>query len=1047
MDNNFVIYRSSAGSGKTFTLVQEYLHLALPHSGFKDILAITFTNKAACEMKTRILSELAEMKRGMDLDNNQMAKMLCDRLGYSYNTLASKAQRLESEILHNYADFAICTIDSFMQKVIRTFAYDLSLPLNYEVLLDTEHLKQRAIDDLLQQIGIDDDFTDIILSYAHNQMEQGKSWTMEQQLHSLADEIFSEEAPKYLQQLKEISLKNFVEIHKSLTEKNRAYELFFRAEGERIMKALDDEGLCETDFYHGASGVGAYFKALSVGQMKERNSYVQSFPDKRYGAKASSEIKEKIDGLVDVMSQSLNAIEEYEAKHYSAYCTRRLLLEKLFTVAVLNAISERVDVYSNDNELLHISEFNKRIADIVLTEPVPFIYERLGERYNHFLIDEFQDTSVLQWQNLLPLVSNSLSKGGYSLVVGDGKQAIYRFRQGEVEQFMRLPEVYNPMGNMNVAERAIMLKSSGVVKELNTNYRTRATIVEFNNDFFTKLMNCDDLLGNEKIRDIYLGKSYIESSGDADVKPSLYQKSVKGGGYVCMQMIEDKDDDVAKGEKMLQHIYSTIAMLVGEKGYAYRDIAILARTKAELNTVSVYLSEQSIGGERVPLLSSESFLLMKNSEVVFLMSLLRCLLNASDTVSQMVVLEYLHQHNLLKGSHIEFFSKKEEERNVFDFLSQNGYEMRETELLSTTLYDCCESLVRLFSLRDRNADYVASFLNVVSTYSVKNRQSVSDFIEWMDENGGRLSVQTSADLNAITLMTIHKSKGLEFPVVLYPIMSDGGRHQSDNMWVEIDEGEKDNLLLPVGLVSSKKDMEKTIFQESYTDENKKKDLDDINVLYVALTRAKDKLYIYVPRKEKSSGIPLYMNEFYEVMNGGNDDSCVLEFGDNVGADDRKEEALSKSKIELTELQSEAWDEKILIAPERATQATKGGLLVHEVLSYIIRTSDVEHALMRVKNRLSSAEYEELKTKVEGFVFGADTARFFNTDCRVMTECEIVYEGAFYRPDRVLFLHDETWIVDFKTGAPLENHKKQIEQYKQILMDMGYPKVSGFLLYC
>ena len=509
-------------------------------------------------------------------------------------------------------------------------------------------------------------------------------------------------------------------------------------------------------------------------------------------------------GIIENLSgQIINYLKETE-HIITKYKSHELLLENLYAMALLNAIAKFINNYSADNGILHISEFTKRLADVVFNESIPFIYERIGERYKHFLIDEFQDTSVLQWQILLPLFEHTLStnEDAFTLVVGDAKQAIYRFRQGEVEQFVKLPDIYVPTENADMQtmleSRERVLKATGRIDNLAVNYRTAENIVRFNNTFFESLMQNDMVRDNKRVTDIYIGTNNTNERAAViqDFSPR------KKGGFVAIKFVNTVDDDArSKDDNVCEEIYQTIIDQVENKGYEYKDITVLARKKKELLKISSYLSSKNIN-----VLSSESFLLMKNSEVLFLVSLLQVLNKPSDVVSILNVLDYLQKHSSHESEELynSYFIGGTKNQSLFSFLKNNGYTLSfdEAELLSMTLYDCCETLIREFALYNDSKEFVTSFLNEVADYSTKNRQNLSEFLDYIAENSGKLSLKVSSTQNAVNLMTIHKSKGLKFPIVICPIFN-SSKESGDKIWVELQEKE---YMMPIGWVSYKEEM-------------------------------------------------------------------------------------------------------------------------------------------------------------------------------------------------------------------------------------------------
>lgn len=1090
MDQKFCIYRSSAGSGKTFTLVKEYLKLSLPKARFEDILAITFTNKAANEMKSRILEELSLMKN-KDKDNeNGMLMALCNELGCGIEEVRAKAKNLETRILHNYSDFSVYTIDSFTQKIIQTFAYDLDIPLNYKVILEKDEIKQKAVNDLLAMVGTpgNEGLTNIILKYIGEQMAVGDNWNIESKLQDVSDEIFKETALENLSKIKDITLDDFLEIYNAHKTEISNFEKDLQNRAKDVLKKIENEGFSDSDFYQGQRGVYGYLDKTSKGDIKVCNKYVEAFLEDETKRLSPKSTKRNIaEGILNDIVIGVRSICDKIEKDYKTYNTQKVLMKKIYGMALLNAISDNIKNYQDTDEVLHISEFNKRISDVVLNQPVPFLYERLGERYKHFLIDEFQDTSVMQWQNLLPLITNSLSTGDMSLVVGDGKQAIYRFRQGEVEQFVKLPDVYNPQNNSIIDEHAKELKHHGRVENLASNYRTGKAIVEFNNRFFKSVVE-DQLNDNTKISDIYLGEEYRNKIGTGNVshchliskdcatcenKPLLCQKAVKEGGYVSVKLLEAETSEDVK-TNLYESIYETISDLVLNKGYEYKDIAILARKNGELNEILKYLSEKKINDKDIPMVSTESYLLKNNDEIMFLYSMLSVLANPTDRASQLIVMEYLSTNGYLEESYVSYFSDKEsKENNIYESLinllkekeckidSKSSLSKTINDLSTKTIYDCCESIVRLFSLNTKSPLYVASFLNVVASYSSENKQDLSEFLDYFTTKLNTLSVKTSSEANAVKMYTIHKSKGLEFNVVIYPIIPERPKN-TENIWVDIDERNQEKLRLPIALMPYSK-LEETTMSSYYDEETTAKQMDDLNVLYVAMTRPVEKLFVCLGKKKTKSGDSIgktrdFVSYFVNYLGEKLQNDGVYTEGEYSYKAKSKNKKETKVPVEIKELISNDWDykDRISISPEK-TLAVQEGNLIHEILSQIYTAADIENVIERYKNKMNlpDDDVKKLRERVENVVCNPEYTKYFDPKYVVKTECEILYKDGkgnmcTCRPDRVVFTPDETWIVDFKTGVEYENNKNyndQIALYVEVLSSMGYPKVSGVLLYC
>ena len=1041
MDHSrFIICRASAGSGKTFTLVLQFLELAFSdteenlHDRFRHILAITFTNKAANEMKERIMHELQAIRdHGTDCD---MGRELATRLQLDDNTLRRYAGIVFSAILHNYSDLSVCTIDSFMHRIVRTFAHDLNLPVNFDVYIDQSQLIQNAVDNLMALAGAEgqQELTEMLCDFAESRMAEAKSYKVENKLAELAEELFKERTYEYLQALSKTDTAQFRSIHRQLVTDNRKYEKRLRRLGGKAVKAYTKVGLDETNFYHGSNGAGAYFRKLANGAMPKPNSYVIAYleGDKLGANGASADQTDALTAIKPKLQNIHRRICRLRNTKGVRYNTRQLLLKNLYSLALLNQLNQFVEDFSHENEIVHISEFNKRIAEVVQNEPAPFIYERIGTRYYNYLIDEFQDTSRMQWQNLVPLVENGVSANHTSLVVGDGKQAIYRFRQGDVGQFVALPHVDSPLHGR-------LLEHPGIAQptRLKKNFRSTRTVVEFNNRFFDwAVRNRFDI---PEVRDIYLRETPETSEAD------LVQLPVKEGGHIQLGFW----DEVEGLDPLWQQLVDDLQAQVTGKGYHYRDIYIIARDRKTLQEASAHLTAQGI-----PVVSEESFLISNSTVVKLLRSLLHYLLDGQNRGAAARVLIHLQSLGLFDDDISPYFLSQEPRVDLEHILQAKGMPLDCARLRDLSLYDCCEEALRMLRLHGIETAYTATFLNIVCAYSGKHRQDIGEFLQWLSENIESLSSKTATDLDAVRLMTIHKAKGLEAPIVIYPIPV--STPKSDNIWVHIPP--ESGMGLPAGLVLPHKN-ESTLFDNEYNDELQKRDMDRLNVLYVALTRPKDKLMVYCQLPEKSGNdYGSLLHDYVLSPESGFlslDDNRRWTLGDNGDAPARHTDNNAPEPIPVGDILFPDWPDRITIADQSSTlfgerndEAIRRGNQVHELLALTRHCDDTANALTRYLG-LHPGQREEsdsLRQLLEDVVQHPDAARFFDPAYRSLRECSIAWKGEVLRPDRVVLTPDATWVVDFKTGAPAADHHSQVQTYCDAIRAMGYSNVQGFLLY-
>ena len=1056
--NPFIICKASAGTGKTHMLVKQFLTLAFDGPDeepltdgksfdllalrFRSILAITFTNKAVNEMKERILDELTSMAQGVDMQKDSMGRQLIEELNrrpyfrkrpLDAPEIQRRAAHLLSLLMHHYSDFSVSTIDSFMHRIVRTFAHDLDKPVNFEVMPDQQEMIDHAIEQLMSLVGTNgnEELTRVLSAFADSRMESDKGYKVEELIGTLAKQLFKEDASKHLEALSKLSLNDFREIHRSYSEANARFEARLRSIGTEMIELLASHGLEGADCAYGNTGFYGYFRRLSQGMIEQPGKRTaDAFANGKFAA-AKSPSASAFDTLAPRMQQLYQSLTDHFEHGLVEYNTRSVLLANLYSMALLNLLNRELEAYSRDNEVMHLSEFNRLINNIVREEPAPFIYERLGNRYRHFLIDEFQDTSVLQWHNLVPLLDNGLSQGCESLVVGDGKQAIYRFRQGDVRQFVRLPEVEGLPLHGDSLRRCRTV-------ELTECRRTCKVVVDFNNQFFSWVMR-NRKAGGALAQDIYIGQTNGELNDKG--KEALRQVPVKPSGHVGIDFFPRNDPDAA-----YNHIINTIQQL-RTQGYAYGDIMILARSNSDLARISAYLTAHS----DVPQTSTESFYLRSSDAVMAIVAALRCVRDRTDRVSTADLLHRLSALGLIAHPRNDAFLDPEgvdlprllhEANSLIDF--------RPAYLQSLDLYDCCEELVRQLQLDGIDMPYVASLLNRVASFAARHKQNLGEFLDWFDEHE-TLSAASPEGIDAVRLLTIHKSKGLEAPVVICPLFF--GRTHPTELWVDLPPT-ADGKHLPTAYVTLS-EKTPTAFEPQRHEEQELSEVDDLNILYVAMTRPREQLYLVCPDPSEIRNRPendlRYPSLLYDFVN-----ECHPDLGDadmRPLGDARKK--ATKQVASVDRLSYGAWNSKVSVAPLNEKSLTplmeqkiRFGIYAHDLLSAIAHADDVDGAVSRFgqANVLQNSELEQLATLARAVVRHPDSSRFFGVDYQVRTECEIMCNGSIERPDRVVYTPEAIWVIDFKTGAPMEEHAEQVARYCRALGLMDPRPVEGYLVY-
>ncbi|HHB52480.1 MAG TPA: hypothetical protein ENK75_05500, partial [Saprospiraceae bacterium] len=488
------IYNASAGSGKTYTLVQEYLRIILhtedPYK-FKSILAMTFTNKAANEMKERVIKALIDLKTPNYLKTDEQHKFLketTENLKLSAKIIEERSAKILNKVLHHYSSFSVLTIDKFTHKIIRTFAKDLGISIDFDVELDVKSLRKNVTDLLFDNIGRNKELTHLMKRYAKDNLDQDKSWNFSRQLFEFSDLLFKEDALKSIEILKNVDAKVFNQVKDELKKEMAIFENKLKSQGDQAFSIIQKHNLSADDFKGKSKSVFGYFKKLKEGDLAEpSNTLIKNYENGDWAHKDSVNIA-TVESIQGVLAQYFKQILELFENDYKDYNLNIEIYKNINNLSLLKYLLKIVEDIKEEENILLISDFYKKISDLIIKEPIPFIYEHLGTRFEHFLLDEFQDTSRLQWVNLVPLVHNALASGNQNLIVGEGKQAIYRWRNGEVEQFTKLPnEIFNPDYIESLQEAEQTFRDLGQKIELDNNYRSAKEIVNFNNELFKHL--------------------------------------------------------------------------------------------------------------------------------------------------------------------------------------------------------------------------------------------------------------------------------------------------------------------------------------------------------------------------------------------------------------------------------------------------------------------------------------------------------------------------------------------------------------------------------
>ncbi|WP_342086268.1 UvrD-helicase domain-containing protein [Dyadobacter sp. OTU695] len=882
----FKVYSSSAGSGKTYTLTKEYLKLAL-HSNselyFRHILAVTFTNAAANEMKDRILLMLRTFSAYTETDakphpmmRDVVVEMYPDTehdtglFAGACQLIAARAQMVFGQILHRYSDFSVMTIDKFTQRLISSFTDELGIPFVFETQLDGDLLDD-AVDRLLARIGQEGEevLTDIVEKYYRENAEEGKNWgALPMQIRDTAGTLLSEQSYMQMKRVEDLKMEDWIAVRRQMRDFVRGREEMMTKDAKNAFELIQSTYLSEKDFHQSGRGIYGYFRDRAEGKKlwMEPNSYVYKTIGEGvwYGAKTPAPIRDEIERLRTDLENYFHQIENIRSAETGKITLYNQLDRHIYNLSLLGEIRKEFDALLRQNNQVHISDFNRKIVDIVAREPVPFIFERLGEKYNHILVDEFQDTSKLQFANLLPLIENALSGGFFNLIVGDAKQSIYRFRGGDMDlilylaqnQVMRLGSI---LGNSPFNdERLFALDNSLNINHLKTNRRSFREVTEFNNKFFGFIA---DSLGDEYplIREVY-DEHFSQEIPDG----------VSEGGHVEIEFLEmneatEEGTEESSSDQISRRALELVRGLRAE-GYYWRDIAILCRKKKEATTLANTLKEAGF-----PLISDDALSLAYSRSVHFIISFMK-VLHSSDHRLARYEAAYLF-HQVIRRQNPAPHEYEEirllcEARGLDSFLeyfrkwdiSITSFKMRQVSVFELT-----ELLMQQFGLftRQLESEYLFRFLDVVLEFGNRKSNHLGDFLNYWESARYKFSITVPEGTDAIRITTIHKSKGLEYPVVIIPYaqwkVSPNAR--LDHLWVDMDDVDYDEIKLEdkpnythaklrSSMVSVVKELENTVVGEQYREERMRTLIENLNLLYVAFTRPVQRLYVLAKRERR-----------------------------------------------------------------------------------------------------------------------------------------------------------------------------------------------------
>ncbi|MFV0365189.1 MAG: UvrD-helicase domain-containing protein [Mangrovibacterium sp.] len=1094
------IYKASAGAGKTFRLTIEYLKVVLQTEfAYKNILGVTFTNKATAEMKGRVLAELAKLSKGEK--TAYLEVLLADKeLNLSAEQIKYRSHNTLRRLLHDFSRFSISTIDSFFQRVIKSFNKELGINGNFQIELDSKTMIGEAVEQVILSIDRNEELFKWLKQFAQHNADEGKGWSIQRDIHKLANEIlndgFRDNADELFQILQEKGkLNNY---RKSLQTIADDYFSRVNEVGKRGLKVLADAGLTCDDFSYKKTGGAGYFEKMSNSLFAEDKARMRTGAE-NYQTLLPKKTTAEAENTAPKISACLKDYFQLLDEEYYRVTSVNLILKNIYTLGILTHIQEKVQLIAHENSLSLLAESGKLLQKIIDNSDTPFIYERTGVYYKHFMIDEFQDTSALQWSNFRPLLGNSLAEENLAMLVGDVKQAIYRWRGGD----WKLLE--NQVGKD--------FQFEGVqVHQLEQNWRSTGEIIRYNNRIF-------------QLAPQIMQQQFNEILKNANTSPENYHQQIQGiyanglqqigqeklidKGYVHMRFFPKDGVQEERTSLTLGEMTATIKDLQ-DRGAKASDIAILVRKGKQAKEVANHLLEQKRllsddSPYNLSILSSESLLVSNSPAVCFLINLLRLVDNKKDRLTAAyanyqfygIIEPSLHQKgatvnwrnvcpdysesNNVDCELIDQFENQDPAKNPFYAFLQSDFMQK--DLGSRNLQEMIFKLADFFHLFRLNDElsYMQAFVDSVSEFQKYKISDLNSFLTYWDDKGSKKTISASETLDAIRIQTVHKSKGLEYKFVLIPfcdwdVMPSG--NQSPIVWCKPQEKPFNELnIVPIVYT---KEMANSIFKDAYFEETQSMYIEALNLLYVAFTRARTELYTwatYNPKTYeeniKSVGdlLKLSLHNEANFSYDGQEELCSC-LHQNYHAGEEYFEIGTKTEFHSSTLETPSnnfgvsrfafcdFDEYLKLRKNHENffvqdtpyeQRVNKGKIIHEALAQIKQKEELPHALqtLQFKGLFPQEELETYSEQIKTMISDPEVAAWFDGSYSVLNERAILLGNnhGLRRPDRIMVKGNEAVVVDYKSGElELQKYHKQVSEYMARLKECGFEKVSGYIWY-
>ncbi|MGI6323457.1 MAG: UvrD-helicase domain-containing protein [Bacteroidales bacterium] len=1062
------IYSASAGSGKTFRLAGIYLsHLFRSKNNYRKILAVTFTNKATAEMKGRILDQLHALASGK---RSEYLAELMKETGKNEDLIRKEAEQILFNILHDFSRFSVCTIDAFFQKILRSFAREVGLHSGFNIALDHTMILSTAVDNMIASSADDPELQSWLKDYVIENLDQERSWNLKNGIIRLSDELFREKF-KILSEAEIDKLRNkqyllgYIRNLSSLIENFEQNLIDFGKECDRI---FTEHVLTDDMFFQKGKGIPVYIRNLKAGSAGPPGSAVLEILKDPPRWSTGSPAPQLLNAIKDGLEETLKAAIAFDNHNRAIYLTAKSIKSNIYTLGILSDVLNEVRLTANSENSFILSDAGEVLSHITKEDQAPFIYEKIGNRYENYMIDEFQDTSTLQWKNFAPLIENSMAEGNDNLVVGDIKQSIYRWRNSDWQ-------ILGRMKDESADQKRI------ISKPLTTNWRSRSEIIRFNNSLFSLI------------------PAQMQKSFPADqLKFSftdLYAEAVQddprkgSGGYVKLEFIDDEyyNDNNSEREENKKLKFKDIVLeklpevieKFQQNGYSASDIGILVRERKEGEAVVRRMVEYA--GNASPenktrynynVVSNDSLTLSNSHVINFIVAVIKVLSEPDNMLAKAEMLRFfmlakaeknadsvpLYRENLTEEQSAAY------PEGTAEFLDKTRY---------VTLFEVVENIIQHFDLGEStfNVAYLNTFQDQIINFPKSKTTDFDSFLEWWEVTGSSKSVTLPDNQNAASVFTIHKSKGLEFKIVILPFLSwelDHSGFKQPVLWIRPETQPFNDLgLVPVRYSRALAD---TYFAEDFYWEKSSSYLDNLNLLYVAMTRATDAIYGFLPGKQQRSQTTIadivrnavtsdenpagekgiILRDFYDK------EKLVFELGNipfRSGQTRVKNEIILKNykvsrKPDSLKLKLHG-ENYFFFIREEIRQRINYGKLMHEVFEGIDNKVDIPLVIrnMVLEGKISASESAMLEEKILSLMSIPLVSEWFEPGNQVMREAEILLpSGRSRRPDRIILKNGRTILIDFKFGEENPYYLTQLREYRDLLMKMGYDNIDSYIWY-